>query len=234
MRPFFPIVFEDHEILIIEKPSGIVVNASETTKEETVYDRTLLYLDQKTPGVGGRAGIVHRLDKDTSGLLIIAKNETAFVSLQAQFKEGKVNKEYIALVHGNVVPPEGEISAPILRNPFNRKRFGIFPGGRAAKTLYTVVDHFRNNEKDFSLLLVKPLTGRTHQIRVHLKHIGYPIVSDLLYGGRKTVKADLQFCPRLFLHASKISFFHPKTNQRLSFSSKLPNDLEKILRNLTT
>lgn len=227
----FPIVFEDNEVIILNKPAGIVVSPSETTKEKTVSDLVLSHLCQPAPGVGERAGIVHRLDKDTSGLLIVAKTEEAFRFLQRQFKDRTVEKEYIALVHGSL-PEKGEISAPILRNPFNRKKFGIFPGGRNALTYYTVIDRTNAHGESLSLLRVRPLTGRTHQIRVHLKYIGHPIVSDKLYGGRKMVRADLQFCPRLFLHASRISFLHPRTAEKITFSSELPVELKNVLVSL--
>lgn len=232
MITFPPIIFEDDELLVLDKPSGIVVNPSETTKEETVYSLVLSHLHREAPGIGERAGIVHRLDKDTSGLLIIAKTEVSFKSLQEQFKNRSIEKEYIALVHGNLFPEEGKISAPISRNPFNRKRFGVFPGGRISETRYKVIDHFSAFNNLFSLLNVRPLTGRTHQIRVHLKYIGNPVVSDPLYGGRKMFRADLKFCQRLFLHASMISFLHPTTGERVRFSSQLPDDLKKILNDL--
>lgn len=199
------IVFEDDDILVIDKPSGLVVNQAETW-------------------VGDKF-IVHRLDKDTSGLLIIAKTLPALENLQTQFKNREVVKKYLALVHGKVEPAEGTINAPIERNPFNRKHFGIFPGGREAVTSYKSYKSY----KTYTLLELTPRTGRTHQIRVHLKYINHPIVSDPIYGGRKNLQADQQFCPRLFLHATYLKIKHPASGEVLEFASPLPPPLAKVL-----
>lgn len=244
-----PIVFEDDFLLVINKPAGLVVNRADTTaKVETVQD----WLDSRKPKTGrliaenrkqrtdnqqdilnefhSRSGIVHRLDKDTSGLLIIAKTPEAFEKLKEQFKSREVTKKYLALVHGKVEPPTGSINAPIERNPFNRKHFGVFPGGREALTEYRTVSNYRLRTTDYSLLEVSPHTGRTHQIRVHLKYINHPIVSDPLYSGRKQYREDLKICPRLFLHAFSLSFIHPVNGQGLSFEAPLPSDLENTLQ----
>ena len=212
------VVFEDKTILVLDKPAGLVV--------EALQDWLKDYLKIKGRGVGGRAGMVHRLDKETSGLLVVAKNSQAFENLQKQFKERRVEKQYLALVHGKVRPQQGEITASISRSPFNRKKFGVFLGGRQAKTEYRV----KKDYPPYTLLELTPLTGRTHQIRVHLKHLGYPIVGDAKYGGRKTARADRQWCPRQFLHASRLGFIHPQTGKKVEFSSKLPSDLRKALR----
>lgn len=209
-----PVVFEDDSLLVIDKPSGVVVNRAETQKEETLED-----------WAAGKF-IVHRLDKDTSGLLVIAKTPEALASLQSQFKGREVVKRYLALVHGVVSPAQGTIKAPLARNPFNRKHFGVFPGGRPAETGYKIYKNYNG----YSLLELTPKTGRTHQIRVHLKHINHPVVADPIYGGRKNYQADKKFCPRLFLHATYLLVKHPKTGKMMEFSTPLPEDLSKVLQ----
>lgn len=238
------IIFEDTTFLVIDKPSGMVVNWAETTgKNETLQDwveskyqikdkRYEIKEGEKEKGDEikaeflARSGIVHRLDKDTSGLLVIAKTPEAFERLKEQFKSRTVIKKYLALVHGKVEPPEGSINAPIERNPFNRMHFGIFPGGREAVTQYRTYKTYRT----YTLLEITPHAGRTHQIRVHMKYINHPIVSDPIYGGRKNLQADLQFCPRLFLHAASLLIKHPETEESQEFSSPLPSDLEGVLK----
>jgi 23S rRNA pseudouridine1911/1915/1917 synthase len=224
---FFPpkIIFEDESLLVIDKPAGVVVNRSETTREKTIQDWLKEYLSIKGEGIGGRAGIVHRLDKETSGLLLIAKTEKAFKNLQKQFKERKVEKRYLALVHGQVKPSKGTVEVPLSRSPYNRKKFGVFLGGRPARTDYRVKKEY----PDLTLLELTPKTGRTHQIRVHLKYIGHPVVADEKYAGRKTARADRQWCPRQFLHASFLRFHHPETKKVIAFNSPLPEELAKTL-----
>ena len=243
------IIFEDKAIFILEKPAGLVVNRAKSVKEKTIQDWVQDYLKIRGRGIGERAGIVHRLDKETSGLLIVAKTPKAFENLQKKFKERRVEKRYLALVHGKVTSVKGEISVPISRHPVDRKKFGVFLGGRPAKTKYKVKKHytlypkpyFERSEKQgsptkvggsYTLLELTPTTGRTHQIRVHLKHIGHPVVGDAKYAGRKTARADRQWCPRQFLHASYLSFTHPETGKKVKFSSKLPKDLERPLKSL--
>src|SRR3989344_9593934 len=188
------IIYEDSDLLVVDKPTGITVNRSDTTREEeTVQDWTekkftIDHLPLTIDREGDfyqRSGIVHRLDKETSGILLIAKNPASFLNLQNQFKERRVGKTYVALVHGEIKPEIGEINVPVGRLPFNRKRFGIVAGGRDSVTSYRVISNFQfpiSNER-LSLLEVKPKTGRTHQIRVHLKYSGHPVFSDPLYGG---------------------------------------------------
>lgn len=189
-----------------------------------------------------RGGVVHRLDKETSGILIIAKNEESFVNLQRQFKQGQVKKTYIALCHGEIKPSEGEINIPIGRLPWNRIRFGVLPQGREAASKYKVLsikylprtDAVRglvsNNQREpLSLVEVYPATGRTHQIRVHMQYIGHPIFADELYAGRKISRRDRKLLPRHFLHASKIRFTHPRTGEDIEFDSPLPEDLQGFL-----
>lgn len=239
----FKIIFEDEQFLVLNKPAGIVVNKSDSAKEMTVQEWMEGKLAEEGLVVSGdseiekefvsRGGIVHRLDKDTSGLLLLAKNPESFEKLKNQFKERSVAKKYLTLVHGDVKPPEGQIDAPIERSPFNRMHFGVFPGGREAQTVYRKVADYewaQGKEKEaLSLLEVEPKTGRTHQIRVHMKYVNHPVVSDPIYGGRKNLQQDLEFCPRLFLHAFEISFLHPITGEKLAFKAELPPELQKVL-----
>jgi 23S rRNA pseudouridine1911/1915/1917 synthase len=236
----FPILFEDEEILVINKPAGITVNKSETTiHEQTVQDWTEKYLqlqinnpDELSPdSFYRRGGVVHRLDKETSGILLLAKTEFAFTALQRQFKERLVTKGYIALAHGKITPKNGEIRAPVGRVPWNRTQFGVIAGGRESVTLYDVIDYYalKSTHETLSYVSLKPETGRTHQIRVHLKYIGHPIFSDFLYAGRKTARDDRKIVERVFLHAASLLFQHPKTNQQLAFSAELPHVLASVL-----
>lgn len=217
-----PVLFEDDDLLVINKPSGIVVNRAESVKGETVQDWV-----EKTYHIfiQDRAGIVHRIDKETSGILLIAKNLKSFVELQRQFKERLIHKTYLAIVHGKLVPQEGEIRAPVGRLPWNRERFGIVPGGKEAITKYKSVKY----KEDLTLVELYPETGRTHQIRVHLKYINHPIVGDFLYAGRKTARDDRTWAPRVMLHAWKIYFTHPMTNKPVAIEAPIPDDMTRIL-----
>ena len=231
------IVFEDEEILIIEKPARMVVNRAQSVKEKTVQDwvekrqktEDRRQKTEKDSDFVRRAGIVHRLDKETSGLLIVAKTPEAFKNLQKQFKERKVEKQYLALAHGKVEPEKGEIKAPVGRLPWNREKFGVLAGGRSARTKYRVMANGKWQMADYSLLELRPETGRTHQIRIHLKFWGHPLVADDKYAGRKTNRRDREWCSRLFLHASHLAFTHPRTSKQVEFTSSLPQDLKKAL-----
>lgn len=226
-------VFEDEHILVLEKPAGMVVNRAESVKGETVQEwiarnfQFPISNDQLF-----RNGIVHRLDKETSGLLLIAKTQEAFENLQRQFKERKVEKKYLALVSGKVTPEVGEITAPVGRLPWHREKFGVFPGGREAQTKYRVVNYYALNANPYTLLQLSPATGRTHQIRVHLKYLGYPVVGDPVYAGRKKARQQRKWCPRMFLHAQQIKFKHPITGEEMSFESQLPEELKKCLESV--
>lgn len=181
-----------------------------------------------------RSGIVHRLDKETSGAILVAKNVDAFANLQKQFKEREVEKTYVALAHGRVAPEKGEISVPVGRLEFNRKRFGVVAGGRESLTQYEVISHYENpvTKEELSLVKLYPKTGRTHQIRVHLQYLGHPIFGDELYAGRKQSKGDRKILPRVFLHAATIHFSHPATGEKLQFEAPLPRELENALATL--
>lgn len=227
------IIYEDSSFLVLDKPTGFIVNESQTTEGQQVLQEWLSKKDYPlAKSREERSGIVHRLDKETSGILLIAKTKEAFKDLQAQFKERKVEKTYLALVHGKLEPKVGEIEVPVGRLPWRRDRFGIVPGGRASKTSYKVLEEYRRERENFSLIEASPQTGRTHQIRIHFKYLGHPLVSDEFYGGRKTSRKDRQWCPRLFLHASSISFLHPQKKERVNFSSNLPQDLSSALLTL--
>ena len=246
------VIFEDDEFLVLEKPSGMVVNRAESVKESTVQDwaerklsceagsrsagkiQSVDWQDrgEKLQDFYGRAGIVHRLDKETSGLLLVAKTPEAFADLQRQFKERVVKKRYLTLVHGKVVPEEGEVRAPVGRLPWNREKFGVIAGGREAVTRYKVIHYYTMHSSPYTLLEAYPETGRTHQIRIHLKYLGHALVGDEAYAGRKTSHQDRTWCPRLFLHASYLGFQHPKKREWMEFESKLPQELQAMINKL--
>jgi 23S rRNA pseudouridine1911/1915/1917 synthase len=217
------IIYENHDLLVIDKPAGMVVHPSPGHWRGTLV-HAVLYHCPDLEGVGGahRPGIVHRLDKDTSGLILVAKNDRAHRDLQAQFKGREVQKTYLALVYGLISPVSGEIAAAVGRDIRDRKRMAIVEGGREAVTRYEVLGYYRKH----TLLACHPLTGRTHQIRVHLAHIGHPILGDGVYGGRRRPPVP---CPRQFLHAHRIRFRLPATGEQVEFTSPLPPDLQAVL-----
>lgn len=232
------ILFEDDDLLVVLKPAGMVVNRARSVKGETLQD----WLEEKVSFLKGwpgsdwrrRGGIVHRLDKETSGLLLVAKTEESFADLQSQFKKREVKKEYLGLVHGWMEPRRGRVDLPIKRSPFNRKKFGVFLGGRRAETGYETIRRLAKRgaeEEKFSLLALFPKTGRTHQLRVHLRQTGHPLVADPIYGGRKNYRRDKVWCPRLFLHAKGIEFRH-LSGKKMKFSTALTDDLKEAMREL--
>lgn len=225
------IIFQDKTILVIEKPSGWITNEADTTTNQPVIQSWLKtkFKYSIANSTEFRSGIVHRLDKETSGLLVVAKTKEAFETLQSAFKNRLVKKTYIALLHGKMKEESGSIKAQVGRLPWRRDRFGIVPGGRESVTRYQVLKYIKGERGGYSLVEFYPETGRTHQIRIHSKHIGHAIVADEFYAGRKTSRNDRKFCPRLFLHASKIELEHPKTGLIVGFESKLPDDLQDVL-----
>ena len=228
-------IFEDDSFFVVDKPSGWITNEAGNTTTQPVL-QTWIKKNFKYPLNGDREardGIVHRLDKETSGILLVAKTSDAFEDLQRQFKERLVSKTYMALAHGRVEQNDGIINEPVGRLPWRRDRFGVLPDGRPAETAYKVISRYILEDLPFTLLKLSPKTGRTHQIRIHLKHIGHPIVADEFYAGRKTARHDRKWCPRLFLHAHSISFIHPKSKESTSFESDLPEDLRKSLETLS-
>jgi 23S rRNA pseudouridine1911/1915/1917 synthase len=215
------IIYEDGDILVVDKPAGLAVHPGPGQTRHTLVNALLaLYPDLTNMGDALRPGIVHRLDKDTSGLLLVARNERAQAELSRQLKERLVEKRYLALVTGRLEPAEGVIEGDIGRDPRNRKRMAIVEGGRPARTAYSV----RERLDGFTLVEVAPSTGRTHQIRVHLAGVGHPIVGDALYGRRSTLVG------RHFLHAWRIAFSHPADGRPVAFESPLPADLAEALR----
>ena len=228
------IIFEDESMFVVDKPAGWITNDADTTTNQPVL-QTWVREKFDYPLKGNREmrdGIVHRLDKETSGIVVVAKTEEAFTKLQAEFKERVISKTYIALLHGKVEPLEGEINATVGRLPWHRSRFGILPGGRESTTAYKVLEFFPGNNAGHSLVEFYPKTGRTHQIRIHARHIGHAIVADEFYAGRKTARNDRKWCPRLFLHATSIKFIHPVTGKEVEFKSELPDDLKNVLLGL--
>lgn len=224
------IIFEDDSFFVIDKPVGWIVNEASTTKNQPVLQTWLRKFNYPlVDDANSRHGIVHRLDKETSGVMIVAKNKKAFDKLQAEFKNREVQKTYVALVHGKLVPEEGEISVPVGRLPWRRDRFGVVAGGRSSQTFYKVLEFFPGNNAGHTLVEFHPKTGRTHQIRIHCKYVGHAIVADEFYAGRKTARNDRKWCPRLFLHAKNIKFIHPLSGQPVEFSSDLPEELQNVL-----
>ena len=218
------VVYEDSDIIVINKPSGMVVHPALGNYKDTLVN-ALLFHCKDLSGINGkiRAGIVHRIDKDTSGLLVACKNDLAHKNLSEQFMEHKVNKIYYCLVNGVIPHNIGLIDAPIGRDPQSRQQMAVVENGKEARTHFKVLERFEKN----TLVEVKLETGRTHQIRVHMKYIGYPLVGDPVYGVRKVVGDNGQF-----LHAKKLEFYHPRTNEFLSFESELPEDFKELLINL--
>lgn len=219
------IIFENSMFFVVEKPSGWITNDADTTTIQPVLQTYMREnFDYELKGNHEyRDGIVHRLDKETSGIVIVAKTKEAFAKLQKEFKERRVEKTYVALLHGKLDPPEGEVSLTVGRLPWRRDRFGVVPGGRESLTKYEVLKYIKGERGGYSLTQFYPKTGRTHQIRIVARHLGHAIVSDEFYAGRKTSRNDRKFCPRLFLHASKIKIFNE------TFESDLPDDLQKVL-----
>lgn len=216
------IVYEDEYLLAVDKPAGMVVHPAAGHSSGTLVNALLAYCPQ-VADVGGvdRAGIVHRLDKDTSGVLLVAKDPETYAALQRQFKHRQVRKTYLALVEGRIYPKEGIVEAPVGRDQRARKRMAVTRTGRPAVTQYRAVEYFR----DHTLLQVRPHTGRTHQVRVHLAWLGYPIVGDRVYGRRRQPLLP----HRHFLHAQELVFTHPATKEKVTLTAPLPPDLKAVL-----
>jgi 23S rRNA pseudouridine1911/1915/1917 synthase len=215
------IVYEDDDLLVVDKPAGMTVHPAPGHPRHTLVNAVLNYL----PGLEGdgdtlRPGIVHRLDKDTSGLILVAKNRVAQANLSGQFKSRSVSKAYLVLVKGKLTPEKGIIEAAIGRDPRHRQRMAVVSRGREARTGYSVVRYLG----DYTLLEIRPETGRTHQIRVHLGAIGFPVVGDATYGVRSP------HLSRQFLHACKLGFRLPSSGEYVEFESPLPPDLEQALK----
>ncbi|MDN5708375.1 MAG: RluA family pseudouridine synthase [Planococcus sp. (in: firmicutes)] len=218
------IVYEDEDVLVVNKPKGMVVHPAPGHASGTLVNG-LMYHCTDLSGINGivRPGIVHRIDKDTSGLLMVAKNDLAHTSLVDQLVEKSVTRKYLALVHGHIAHDKGTIEAPIARDPKERQKMAVVDKGKHAVTHFTVLERFG----DFTLVECRLETGRTHQIRVHMRYIGFPLVGDPKYGPRKTMDVGGQA-----LHAGVIGFIHPRTKEYLEFSAPLPTEFEELLETL--
>jgi len=228
------IVYQDEDLVVVDKPAGMVVHVGAGVKQGTLVNALLHHIGTLSSAGGElRPGIVHRLDRMTSGLVIVAKNDAAHRALAVQFKSRAIRKTYLALVHGRVVKDAGEIARPIGRDPVRRVRMkagGL--GAREALTRYKVVRRFPH----FTLLEAEPRTGRTHQIRVHLASIGHPLVGDTLYGAPGKLRLGTREVPilaRTFLHAAALEFRHPRTGATMTVKSPLPPDLNSFLHQLS-
>ncbi len=223
------VIYEDDQIAAIDKPAGMVVHPAVGHLSGTLVNAVLARWPQ-TAHVGGesRAGIVHRLDKDTSGVILVAKTEPARLNLMSQFETRQVKKRYLALVEGIPRTPTGEIDAPLGRDPNERKRMAVVRKGREASTYYHLLQVYVDGDARYSLLEVLPRTGRTHQIRVHMAFIGCPIVGDSVYGRRKS-RLGLH---RHFLHAESLTLTSPATGKPLTVRALLPADLQAVLDKL--
>jgi 23S rRNA pseudouridine1911/1915/1917 synthase len=228
------VIFEDNDLVVLNKPPGLVVHPAAGHDEHTLVNALLHHCHGQLSGIGGvaRPGIVHRLDKDTSGCLAVAKNDATHISLAEQFAARQVEKVYQALVCGQLTKASGEIRAAIARHPTHRKRMAVTDGhGREAWTSYRVLERLR--VATFVEAVIH--TGRTHQVRVHFQHLGNPVVGDEVYGSRQNkrlLELTGYHAPRQMLHASRLSFSHPGTGQRLSFEVPLPDDFEVALASL--
>lgn len=218
------IVYEDSDIIVVNKPSGMVTHPAVGNRSGTLVN-ALLYHCTDLSGINGelRAGIVHRLDKDTSGLIVACKNDFAHKALSEQFANKEVNKIYYAICYGVIPNNQLRINAPIGRNPQLRQQMQVIENGKDAVTNVKVLDRFR----DFTLIECKLETGRTHQIRVHLAYIGYPILGDPVYGPKKVIGTHGQF-----LHAKKLGFYHPRTKEYMEFDSPLPDYFQAMVDEL--
>ena len=217
------IVFEDDDVIVVNKPQGMVVHPAPGHENGTLVNGLLDHAPLATVNGELRPGIVHRIDKDTSGLLMVAKNDQAMLSLSAQLKAKTNQRKYLAIVHGNFKEEAGTINAPIGRSKKDRKKMAIVEDGRPAVTHFKVLERFT----DYTLIECELETGRTHQIRVHLKYIGHPVAGDPLYGPRNTLKGNGQF-----LHAKLLGFKHPRTGEELVFEVDPPQIFQDTLNKL--
>ena len=224
------VLFEDEHLLVLNKSAGAVVHPAAGHEEHTLVNALLHHCAGKLSGIGGvmRPGIIHRLDKDTSGCLVVAKHDAAHVGLSQQFASRKVEKIYHAIVCGELPRETGEIRAGIARHPTHRKRMAVSERGREARTTFKILERLNSA----TLVETTLHTGRTHQIRVHFQHIGFPIVGDDTYGNpqnRKLEDLTGYTAPRQMLHASKLAFIHPHTGRRVSFEAPWPEDFRDAI-----
>lgn len=228
------IVYEDDHVIVVNKPAGLVVHPAAGVYSGTLANALVYHFQQLSNAGSIRPGIVHRLDKDTSGLLVVAKTESGHEDLADQFRAREVFKSYVALVYGVVKEESGRIEQPIARDPRNRTRMAVVAGGRGALSLFKV----RRRYDSFTLVDVELKTGRTHQIRVHLSWLKHPVVADELYsGGRENnldvrLRALIRKLNRQFLHAEQLGFRHPETGEPMRFTASLPSELTHMLDEL--
>ncbi len=226
------ILHEDDDILVLDKPAGLVIHPAAGNPDGTLVN-ALLHHCRNLPGIGGaeRPGIVHRLDKDTTGVMVVAKTDRAHLALTRAFQWRKTGKTYLAVVYGVPDPPEGVVDAPIGRHPRDRKRMAVVASGRPARTLYRVAEAFEGA----ALLHCRLVTGRTHQVRVHMAHAGHALVGDPLYAGRQwrnmpePAATACRTFPRQALHAWRLEFDHPATGERVAFEAPVPDDILQLL-----
>lgn len=217
------IVYEDDDVIVVNKPQGMVVHPAPGHPDHTLVNALLYHSPLSTINGEFRPGIVHRIDKDTSGLLMVAKNDMAHRSLAAQLKAKTNEREYVALVHGVIKEDQGTVDAPLGRSPKDRKKQAVVANGRHAVTHFRVLRRYRH----YTLVACRLETGRTHQIRVHMKYIGHPLAGDPLYGPRKTLSGNGQY-----LHARLLGFKHPQTGEQLTFTAPLPPYFQQMLDKL--
>ncbi|MDE0051675.1 MAG: RluA family pseudouridine synthase [Rhodospirillales bacterium] len=233
------IAYEDDDLIVVDKPAGLVVHPAPGNPDRTLVNALLAHCGASLSGIGGvrRPGIVHRLDKDTSGLMVAAKHDAAHRGLSAQFATRRLSRTYNAVVWG-VPRPQGRIEGAIGRDPRNRKRMAVrTSGGKPALTRYRVL---KSPGPRWSLVECRLETGRTHQIRIHMAHIGHPLLCDALYGGARSrgrgehLRAALALCPRQALHAARLAFVHPVSGAELAFESALPADMQALIAALSS
>ena len=219
-------VYEDDSLLVVNKPKGLVVHPAAGNYTDTLVNALLFHCKDSLSGINGvmRPGIVHRIDKNTSGLLMVAKNDNSHNFLAEQIKEHSFKREYEAVVYGNVKSDSGTVNAPIARHPVKRKQMSVAVGGREAVTHYEVIERFNG----FTHLRLKLETGRTHQIRVHMAYLGHPVAGDDVYGPKKVITSLNGQC----LHAKVLGFIHPETREYMEFNSELPQYFKDFLNKL--
>jgi len=215
------IVYEDNDIVVINKPEGMVVHPASSYHEPTLVHGLIHQIDELS-SINGvvRPGIVHRIDKDTSGLLVVAKNDIAHQALSLDLAEHDIEREYVALVYGRFSETEGVIDAPIQRHPKNRLKMAVIAGGKSARTHFKVIERFEK----YTLIQCVLETGRTHQIRVHLSYIGHPVVGDPIYGPKEAIGSTGQF-----LHARKLTLMHPTKKELMTFTADMPQSFKDLL-----
>ncbi|AZL15454.1 RluA family pseudouridine synthase [Rickettsiales endosymbiont of Stachyamoeba lipophora] len=234
----FQVIFEDDDILIVNKPAGVTTHPGNGNFDDTLANELVGYLQSNLSGIGGsdRPGIVHRLDKDTSGLMVVAKNDQAHLNLSEQLKDRSLSRTYICLTYGLVSPKKGTIKTHIVRDSRDRTKMrAVASGGKEAITHYSVIEHMSNSQ--ISIIECKLDTGRTHQIRTHFNHLGYPLIGDKLYNNNrkfwnnpyKELRETLKEFPRQALHSYKLGLLHPNTNQKMEFKIDIEQDIIDLI-----